>query len=380
MLPYGKQNIDDDDIAAVVETLRSDFLTTGPKVQEFEQALCQATNAEHAVVCGNGTQALHLACLALDLKEGESIIVPSSTFLATANAARYCGADVIFADCDPDSGLMRAEDLEDALCRSSSAQVKAAIPVHLNGQSVDLESIRRICDSNDLKLITDSCHALGGSYKRHKSGSCHYEDLSTFSFHPVKTVAMGEGGAITTNNEKYAKTMRSLRSHGMEKTPDIGPWAYEMNELGYNYRASDILCALGISQMKKLDAFVERRAKLVAHYDSLLTPLSNFIAPIKKDKNCEPAWHLYAVHIDFNALGTDRAQFMMALQERGVGTQVHYIPVHKQPYYQKLYGDISLPGSEQYYEHVLSLPLFPAMQNEQVDFVVDAIRAIANQS
>lgn len=376
MLPYGRQSIDGDDIQAVADALRSDFLTTGPKIEEFEKALCEATDAKHAVVCGNGTQALHLALLAAGIGKGDSVIVPSITFLATANAARYCGADVVFADVDPETGLMHANHLAEALQRAPD-NVKAVLPVHLKGQCADMAEIRACADKHNLKVVTDSCHALGSSYVDTKAGSCQYEDMATFSFHPVKTIAMGEGGAVTTNNADYADAMRKYRNHGMHKTPDMLPWAYEMLDLGYNYRASDIHCALGISQMKKLDGFIEKRRKLAALYDELLQPLAPIIKAPQKIESGNPAWHLYAVQIDFSKLGIDRASLMKALMEEGIGTQVHYIPVHTQPYYKELYGEQTLKGAKQYYERTLSLPLYPNMQESDVHHVVKTLSILA---
>ena len=363
MLPYGRQQIDEDDIKAVAEALRDDFLTTGPKVAQFEEALCKFTGAKYAVVCSSGTTALHLSVLALGLKPGDAVIVPSLTFLATANAIRYSGAEVIFADVDPDTALMSADHLEDALKRCGDLRPRAVYPVHMAGQCVDMQAIKKVADHHNLKIVTDACHALG------VAGGCDYEDMSTFSFHPVKAIAMGEGGAITTNNKDYADAMRSLRSHGMVPNPEKGPWFYEMSQLGYNYRCTDFQCALGLSQLKKLPDFLHYRKLLAERYDSLLGD----IAPIKIRDH---AWHLYSVRIAFDKIGIDRATLMNALRERGIGTQVHYIPVHTQPYYQERYGDIHLPGANQYYARTLSLPLFPDMKEEDVDFVVKNLNDI----
>ena len=374
MLPYGRQTIDDDDIAAVTEALKSDFLTTGPKIAEFEEALCAVTDAKHAVACSNGTTALHLAALALGIKEGDHVIVPSLTFLATANASRYCGADVVFADVDPETGLMGVGHFEEALSRCPEQSAKAVFPVHLTGQCADLKAISAFAEERGIKVVTDSCHALGGSCNDSPVGSGTYTDLSTFSFHPVKTIAMGEGGAITTDNEEYADKMRGLRNHGMMKKPESGPWMYEMEEMGYNFRVTDIQCALGLSQLKKLGRFIARRKELVALYDDLLKPLASVVQPPLKLDHCDPAWHLYAVRIDFDQAGINRAQLMKKLAESGVGTQVHYIPVHTQAYYRKLYGDVVLPGANHYYERTLSLPLYPALNDEDVALVVEQLK------
>jgi len=360
MLPYGRQSIEEDDIEAVAETLRSDFLTTGPTIEKFEAALCDVTGAQYAVVCSSGTAALHLSGMALGLGAGDAVIVPALTFLATANAVRYSGAEVVFADVDPDTGLMGPDHLEEALKRCTNLRPRAVFPVHMTGQCVDMPAIKKISDKKDLKIVADSCHALG------VAGSCADEDMSAFSFHPVKAIAMGEGGAITTNNKGYADAMRMLRSHGMVPDKSKGPWFYEMNQLGYNYRCTDFQCALGLSQLKKLPRFLARRQMLAERYDALLGD----IAPVRvRDHAC----HLYSVRINFAQTDIDRIALVRALQEAGIGTQVHYIPVHTQPYYKERYGDIRLPGAEQYYERTLSLPLFPGMKDEDVDLVANTL-------
>lgn len=380
MLPYGRQSIDDDDIAAVAEVLRGDFLTTGPKVEEFETALCEATGAPYAVACSNGTTALHLAAIALGLGPGDAAIVPSVTFLATANAARYCGADVIFADVDPETGLMAPGHVEEALSRADNVNVKAIFPVHLTGRCVDIKALRELADRYQLKILADACHAIGGTCHGHSVGACHYEDLATFSFHPVKTIACGEGGAIMTADKDAADKMRVLRNHGMMRRPQKGPWYYDMQELGYNHRLTDMQCALGLSQLKKLRHFVEKRAWLKALYDKHIAALAPVIKTPAEVDYGETAWHLYAVQIDFNALGMSRAQFMDALKNEGIGSQVHYIPVHTQPYYQNLYGSLTLPGAEKYYGQTLSLPLYPSMTERDIEFVVQKIKDITGAS
>ncbi|TAK99705.1 MAG: UDP-4-amino-4,6-dideoxy-N-acetyl-beta-L-altrosamine transaminase [Rhodospirillaceae bacterium] len=389
-LPYGRQAIDDDDIAAVAAVLRSDALTTGPEVDRFEQALAQVTSAAHAVSCNSGTGALHLAVAGLGIGEGDKVIVPSLTFLASANCARYVGAEVIFADVDPNTGLMGATHLEAALDRAPRGSVKAVIPVHLNGQCCDLSPIAELADRHHIAIVEDACHALGGLMPDGtKVGSCTTSIAACFSFHPVKTVATGEGGAVTTNDSKLDAAMRTLRSHGMVRQPSTpaspefafgpdgqaNPWYYEMPELGLNYRLSDIHAALGRSQLRKLDTFVARRAALVARYDALLAKLSNRIRPVGRVGG-RPAWHLYVVQIDFAALDKDRGNIMRALSERGIGTQVHYLPVHLQPYYQRRYGRLNLPGAEAYYARCLSLPLFPTMNDSDVDRVVNALTEV----
>ncbi len=377
-LPYSRQNIDDDDKQAVWDALGDDFLTTGPKVEEFEQALCEATGSQYAVACGNGSLALHLAVLTLDFQPGDAAIVPSLTFLATANAVRYCGADVIFGDVDPETGLMGVEDFEKALneAQKKNLKVKAVLPVHLGGQCADVKAIHEIADAQNIAVIADGAHCLGAECYGENVGALPYTLMTTYSFHPVKTIATGEGGAIATNDKKLADKMRLLRSHAMEKRPNVGPWAYDMNDLGYNYRISDIQCALGLSQLKKVDDFIERRRELAGLYDSLLEPMAPEILTPKRAEYSNSAWHLYAPRFDFEALGITRAQLMEQLKERGIGTQVHYIPVHTQPYYKKLYGEIVLPGAEQYYSQILSLPLYPALSDDDVHYVVQTLKGI----
>lgn len=378
-LPYGRQTIEDDDIAAVAAALRGDFLTTGPLVDAFEKALCDATGARHAVVCNSGTAALHLAGLALGLGPGDAVIVPSVTFLATANAVRYTGAEIVFSDVDPETGLMGADHLRAALARCDGLGVKprAVFPVHLTGRCVDLPALRPVADAHDMRIVTDACHALGSVCAGHPAGDCALEDMAAFSFHPVKAVAMGEGGAVTTNDAAWVDAMRRFRSHGMARREDIGPWAYDMPEPGYNYRAPDILCALGLSQMKKLDRFVARRRELAARYDRGLAGLAPVLRTPPPLAGCESAWHLYAIALDFAALGMDRAAVMSDLRARGIGTQVHYIPVHRQPYYAARYPGTVLPGADHYYEATLSLPLYPALTDGEADYVIETLKQLA---
>lgn len=374
-LPYGRQCIDDSDIDAVVEVLRSDFLTTGPQIPLFEEALSGATGAQEVVACSNGTTALHLALITLGVGPGDAVIVPTVTFLATANAVRYVGADVIFADVDPQTGLMSAEHAKEALTRCGDLTPKVMMPVHLGGHLCDLKALRAVCDSHGMYMVADSCHALGGSYDGFPVGACEYEDMATFSFHPVKTIAAGEGGAITTRSKQWADRMRVLRSHGMNSTPDKGMWAYEMQELGYNYRITDMQCALGISQLKRLDDFIRRRKEIAALYDDLFAGVKEVEVP-SSDVTSGSGWHLYALRIDFEALGLMRNDFMQALRDQNIGSQVHYIPVHSQPYYHGLYGSLELSGADQYYKRTLSIPFYPTMRDEDVRAVANAIKEI----
>jgi len=395
LLSYGRQLIDDDDIDAVVDVLRGDWLTTGPAVSAFEDALCQVTGAGHAVACANGTAALHLSALALGLEPGDVAVVPAVTFLATANAIRLAGAEVAIADVDPATGLLHPAHLREAVDRAGRDRVKAVLPVHLNGQCVHMPALAETAHELGIGIIEDACHALGGGYidtagTATAVGGCAHSNMTVFSFHPVKTIAMGEGGAVMTNNAEYAATMRRMRNHGMTRDPDqftnqdwawaadgsVNPWYYEMHEPGLNYRVSDINCALGLSQLQKLARFVDRRAALVDRYDRLLKPLSNLLRPIARQSGCKPAWHLYVVQIDFDALEQDRAAVMKKLHERGIGTQVHYFPLHLQPYFRDRYGALSLPGAEAYYGGCLSLPLHAGMQDDDVDRVVAVLGEI----
>ena len=395
-LPYARQLIEEDDIAAVAEALRGDWLTTGPTVAAFEAALCEATGAAQAVACANGTAALHIVALCLDLQPGDRVVVPSITFLATANAVRLAGGEVVFADCDADSGLMEASHLSEALERAAAqpgGPVKAVFPVHLTGQCADLPALAATAERHAIVVADDAAHAIGSRYRTAAGGFSPIGDgrlaaMTSFSFHPVKTIAMGEGGAVTTNNDRLAERLRRLRSHGMERELALlqnaglafdadgkaNPWYYEMPEIGLNYRVTDIQCALGLSQMKKLSRFVARRRALANRYDSQLAPLAPLVRPIARSAAAEAAWHIYPLLIDFEAARVSRAQVMQGLKAAGIGSQVHYIPVHLQPYYRKRYGALRLPGAERYYARTLSLPLFAGMCDADVDRVVEALR------
>ncbi|MBP2294330.1 UDP-4-amino-4,6-dideoxy-N-acetyl-beta-L-altrosamine transaminase [Azospirillum rugosum] len=395
-LPYGRQDVDQADIDAVTAVLRGDWLTQGPTVEAFEQALAERTQAVHAVACANGTAALHLACLALGLGPGDAVVVPSVTFLATANAARYVGAEVAFADVDPATGLMGPEQAEAAIARAEAAgwRVRALAPVHFAGQTADRAALGALAAARGLAVIEDACHAIGsedvvtdGRIVPVGSGSGAFGAMTAFSFHPVKTIAAGEGGAVTTDDPDLAARLRRFRNHGMERDPaqfedqeaafdetgTANPWYYEMAEPGFNYRLTDIHSALALSQLARLDAFVARRRHLMDLYAARLAPLSPLVRPAARVPWCRPAWHLCAVRIDFAAAGRPRARVMADLRARGIGTQVHYIPVHRQPYWRRRYGALPLPGAEEHYAQTLSLPLFPAMADADVERVVAAL-------
>ena len=392
ILPYGRQCIDETDINAVVEVLRGDFLTTGPAVPKFEQSLCSVTGALHAIACSSGTAALHLAARALELGPSDHVIVPSLTFVATANAPRLAGAEIVFADVNPETGLMGVAELEKAINRlPKSGGKRALFHVHLNGQTEDLPAIHNLCRAHGLQIVEDACHAIGTNYRGvhdawMRVGDCSFADLTVFSFHPVKTIAAGEGGAITCRDEALAERLRADRSHMLQRDHtrfvselgrDIGgstaPWAYEMLEPGFNYRMSDIHAALANSQIGRLDLFVAERRRLAALYDLKLTKLWPTFRPIDRLPHSLPAWHLYAVLVDWPRLGLTRTEVMKCLSAAGIGTQVHYIPVHRQPYYANRYGELDLPGAEAYYASCLSLPLFVGMSEDDIDRVTSVL-------
>jgi UDP-4-amino-4,6-dideoxy-N-acetyl-beta-L-altrosamine transaminase len=380
LLPYGRQTIEEDDIAAVAEALRADFLTTGPRVAAFEAAFAETVGARHAVACANGTAALHLAMLALKVEPGEVCIAPSITFLATANCARFVGAEVVFADVDPATGLMTPETLEQAIGRVVGGKLRAVLPVHLRGDGVDLPALEALAHRAGAVLVEDAPHALGTGLnfggEAQRVGDCRHSAMATFSFHPVKTIATGEGGMITTNDPDLAERLARLRSHGMVRPAGGDPWRYEMPELGYNYRLPDILCALGQSQLAKLSRFAKARRDLAARYRQQLARLAPVVQLAALPAWSDPVLHLMVALIDFEAVGKTRGEAMHALRARGVGSQVHYIPVHTQPYYRDRYGEQDLPGAAAWYARCLSLPLYPGMAEADVDRVTEALAEV----
>jgi UDP-4-amino-4,6-dideoxy-N-acetyl-beta-L-altrosamine transaminase len=385
VLPYGRQTIEDDDIAAVVEALKADLLTTGPTVEAFETAFAETVGARHAIACSNGTAALHLAMLALDVQPGEVVIAPSITFLATANCARYVGAEVVFADVDPQTGLMTPQTLAEAIGRVGDRKLRAVLPVHLRGDVADLPGLAALANGAGAVLVEDAPHALGSTMTfgnvAERVGDARHSAMATFSFHPVKTIATGEGGMVTANDPALAERLKVMRSHGMVRPASsleggADPWWYEMPEPGFNYRLPDILCALGLSQLKKLPRFAARRRALAQAYDAALAPLAPLVKIAARPAWSDPVLHLMCVLIDFEAAGLTRRWVVERLRDHGVGTQVHYIPVHRQPYYAGRYGALDLPGAEAWYDRCLSLPLYPGMADEDVGRVVEALRAV----
>ncbi|WP_417493564.1 UDP-4-amino-4,6-dideoxy-N-acetyl-beta-L-altrosamine transaminase [Maricaulis sp.] len=380
-LPYGRQSIDDSDIEAVARVLRSDWLTTGPEVDAFEADFAATTGAGHAIACSNGTTALHLALAGLDVGPGDVCIVPAITFMATANAAIYCGADVVFADVDAQTGLMTPDTLRQAIGRVSGGRLQAVLPVHLAGQCEDMAALREIATAAGAKLVEDACHALGTSWRGQPVGAGDNSDAACFSFHPVKTIAAGEGGMVTTNDAALAARLRRLRSHGIERDParmeqgQDEPWWHEMQELGWNYRLCDVQAALARSQLSRLDVFAAKRKTLAAAYDAALEG-HPVIGALARTPDCDPCLHLYPVRIDFVAAGTDRASVMNRLRDRGIGSQVHYIPVPSQPWYRRRYGNQTPAGAAAYYQRTLSLPLFADMAEDDPERVVAALNDV----
>lgn len=396
-LPYGKQTITEADLAAVREALQAQYLTTGPKVGEFEAAFANCAGAAHAVACANGTAALHIAFIALGIAPGDIVLAPSQSFLASANGPGYCGARIVFIDCDPDTGLVTRQTFLEAVGRAGGP-VKAAVIVHLNGEHADMAGIAAEAGPRGIRLVEDACHAIGTRFAHDGAmaqvGACVHSDLACFSLHPVKTITMGEGGVVTTNDGEMARRMRLARSHGLERDAArftntelafdnngaANPWYYEMAEPGYNYRATDFACALGLSQLAQLPHFIDRRKALKARYDGLFTGFHRQVSVVKTAQDCDPCRHLYPVLIDFEVLGMTRADVAKKLHALGVGTQVHYIPIHWQPFYKAQNPGLTLPGAEEYYRRALSLPLYPLMQDADCERVAEALRAVLGQA
>ncbi|MBM4430525.1 MAG: UDP-4-amino-4,6-dideoxy-N-acetyl-beta-L-altrosamine transaminase [Chloroflexi bacterium] len=372
LLPYGRQWLDEGDIAAVVEVLRSDWLTTGPKVAEFEQVFADFVGAKEAVAVSSGTAALHAAMYAIGIGSGDEVIAPAMTFAASANCVVFQGGTPIFADVDPDTLLLDPAQVETKI----TSRTKAIMAVDYAGQPCDYDALRAIANRYGLILVADACHALGGSYKGRPVGSL--TDLNIFSLHPVKHMTTGEGGMITTDDPELARRMQIFRNHGIttdhRQRERLGSWFYEMVDLGYNYRLTDFQCALGISQLRKLPEFVRRRQAIAQRYDDAFAKMQG-VSPLVVRRDISHAYHLYVIQLELEQLQADRAQVFAALRAEGIGVNVHYIPVHLHPYYQRCFGTKpgDCPVAEQAYECIISLPIFPSMSQQDVDDVILAV-------
>ena len=375
-LPYGHQSIAEDDIRAVVETLRSDWLTTGPKVAEFEEAFAARVGAKHAVAFSSGTAALHGAAFAAGLKPGDEAITSPLTFAATANCVLYQGARPIFADVCPDTLNLDPERITERV----SPKTRAILPVDYAGHPADLDPVLDIAERHGLTVVEDACHALGAEYRERRVGSIAH--LTVFSFHPVKHLTTGEGGMVTTSSAAHAEALRRFRNHGISsdalQRQTAGQWHYEMVLLGYNYRLTDVACALGLSQLKKLEANLARRRQIASLYAAAFRKVPSVIPPsVRADVN--PAWHLYPIRFDLDHLKTDRGQLFRALRAENIGVNVHYIPVHLHPYYRDHFGyrGGEYPGAEGAYDRLISLPMFHGMSDEDVRDVIHAVGKVA---
>lgn len=375
ILPYGKQWVDDDDIAAVVQTLNSDWLTTGPKVTEFEQVFAQTAGTSEAVAVSNGTAALHAAMYALGISEGDEVIVPTMTFASSANCVVFQRGTPVFADVEANTLLLDPSDVEAKI----TPRTKAIVAVDYAGQPCDYDRLRIIADRHNLAIVSDACHALGGKYKGRPVGSL--ADLSTFSLHPVKPITTGEGGVITTNDSELARRMRIFRNHGIttdhRQREQQGSWFYEMVDLGYNYRITDFQCALGQSQLRKLSTWIARRQEIARRYDNAFSPLP-FIRLLETREEVSHAYHLYVIRLNTARLRRTRTEIFAALRDEGIGVNVHYIPVHLHPFYRQRFGtEVGLcPVAEAAYEEIISLPIFPRMSDGDIDDTIMAVRKV----
>lgn len=387
-IPYGRHFLDESDIQAVVEVLRHGWLTQGPKVGEFEAAVAARVGVKYAVAVSSGTAALHIACMAAGIGKGDTVVTSPNTFVASANCAAYVGAIPQFSDIDPETINLDPRKL-DGRC-AELERVKAIIPVHFAGLPCDMPAIRKIADRHGSVVIEDAAHALGAVYDDGRPvGNCAHSDMTVFSFHPVKIIATAEGGMVTTNSETLYRDLLRLRSHGINKDKDpylhpehaytdgiANPWYYEMRELGFNYRITDVQCALGLSQFGKLDRFLQRRRELALRYDRIFAETPH-ITPIQRDGRSNSAHHLYVVRIDYQAAGRSRASLMQELRARNINCQVHYIPVHYHPYYRANgHRHDRFPEAEHYYEQALSLPLYYALSDDDQDYVVAQFKGL----
>lgn len=382
-IPYGRQEISESDIQAVVEVLRSDWLTQGPTIEKFERAVAEYCGASYAVAVSSATGGLHLAMLAMDLGPESRVWTSPNTFVASANCARYCGAQVDFVDIDPSTYNIDLDKLEAKLenAQKLGQLPDVLVPVHFGGQACDLSRVKQLSKKFGFKVVEDAAHAIGGMFQKTKIGSCAYSDFVVFSFHPVKVVTTGEGGMILTNSPEFYSKLLRLRTHGITrlqqdmKNPSDGPWYYEQIELGYHYRMTDIQAALGLSQLTRLDAFVRRRNELADRYDQILKGV-----PLKvpgREKESLNAFHLYVVRLELNRLKKSKAETVIALRNSGIGVNLHYIPVYFQPYYKELgFKKGYCPESERYYEEALTLPLYPSLTHEDQDYVVQELNRV----
>lgn len=383
MIPYGKQDISAEDIAAVSEVLRSDFLTQGPVVPRFEEAVAEAVKAKYGVAVNSATSALHIACLALGVGPGDRVWTSPVTFVASANCALYCGADISFVDIDPDTYNLCPKALEQKLivANDEGTLPKVIMPVHLAGQSCDMEAIAALARQYDIRVIEDASHAIGADYAGDAVGSCRFSDITVFSFHPVKIVTTAEGGVAVTNNLQLAERMQRLRSHGITRDPELmtkapdGAWYYQQIELGFNYRMTEMQAALGLSQMQRLSLFVERRRGLAKRYNELLSDLP--ITLPQQLTNTSSSWHLYIVRFHLEKIEKTHSQIFDECRAAGIGVNLHYIPIHLQPYYSDLgFKQGDYPAAEAYYANAVSIPLFHSMTDAQQDEVVRVVKEI----
>lgn len=381
MIPYGKQNIDANDIESVVSVLESEFLTQGPRVPAFERAVSEYCGSAYAVAVNSATSALHLACLALDVQPGDHVWTTPITFVASANCALYCGAQVDFVDIDPRTYNLCPKKLEEKLldAKLTGTLPKVVIPVHLCGQSCDMEAIHKLSLEYGFRIIEDASHAIGGSYNGKPIGNCEFSDIAVFSFHPVKIITTGEGGMAVTNNVRLYAAMQRLRSHGITRDPNEmthgpdGPWYYQQIDLGFNYRLTDIQAALGVSQMKRLDAFVDERHKRAEVYDRLFQGLP-VTTPFRHSKG-RSSFHLYVVRLNLAEMQTTQREVFERLRAHGIMVNLHYIPVYHHPYYRaRGHAETMLPEAERYYAEAITLPLYPGLTDEEQTQIVDRMR------
>ncbi len=389
-LPYSRQSIDQKDILEVTKVLKSSFITQGPKINEFEKNFAKYVGSKYAVACATGTAALHISCQSLNLGKNGNLLTSPITFVASANCSQFVGANTYFADIDPHSHCISPQSLEKILKKK---KIDVVVLVHMSGHSADLNEFYKLKKKYGFKIIEDSCHALGGTYQNKKVGSCFYSDISTFSFHPVKPITTGEGGMVTTNDEKIYKKLLKFRTHGIHKNSkefenrnmgfdkfgNSNLWYYEMSDLGYNYRITDIQAALGNSQLKKVDKFINQRRKIAKIYDKGFSK-NKLITTPKTKPNIKHAYHLYTLMIDFQKLKKTRNELMLELKKFNIGTQVLYIPVHLQPYYSKKYGFKigDFPSAERYYNNCLSIPIFAELKKKEVEFIIEKINSLVN--